>query len=410
MLARDGYTEQEVKNALHGRSGSRQIKFRFDVIQNGAVVKSVVADGSVSLSTENTIQRTAQFTLYEEIDWLKDEIKPVFLLRMPDSTSGTVVYIMPCSVFDSLNLTAAQFDALNLTGADIDNGFYTSGGRSEKWIEFPLGVVVPSTPTRQSEDAETSWAVEAYDRTVILKEDCFIENAYYAAGTSYLSVINDILLDAGVENVLSDSSDEVLAADREFEYGTSRLEAVNALLSEINFNPIFCDADGNFVLEKYVEATAANPDYTYAADDLSVIGRDTQSEIDSYAIPNIFIAVCSNPDLDEDYRSVWVNNNPASRLSTVQRGRNIVSEIYQPDSITSQDALDAYIAKIGQEATLRGYEQFTFITALMPIHGSGDVLNISHPDVSGTFVESEWSMDLSHDAEMSHTAKRIVML
>ena len=410
MLARDGYTEQQVRDALHGRSGAREIKFRYDVVRGGAVTRSVAAEGQVALDTANPIQRTAKFTLYAELDWLKDQIKPVLLLRMEDDESGGAVFIMPWDTFEALSLSWDAWDALGVTWDDIDNGYYTTGERTERWIDFPLGVFIPSTPTRNSEGSATSWDVEAYDRTVILREDCLTGNQFFAAGTPYLSAVSTLLQSAGISNFLGDSSSAELPADREFEFGESKLDIINTLLSEIGFNPIFCDADGNFVLEQYIEPTAAEPDYSYAADDLSVIARDTSSEMDTYNIPNVFVAVCSNPDLDEDYRSVWVNGNPASRLSTMQRGRSIVSEIYMPDAIASQEALDTYIERIGREATLRGYEVVTFSTALMPIHGSGDILNITHPDVAGTFAETSWSMELSADAEMTHTARRVMML
>lgn len=209
--------------------------------------------------------------------------------------------------------------------------------------------------------------------------------------------------------IIQDFSDLALPTDREFEVGTTKLSIVNALLGEINFNSIRCDADGQFIISRYSEPSPGKIDFIYAADELSVISRDTSSERDFYSVPNVFVAVCSNPELEYDYRSVYVNDSPASALSTVSRGRRITSEIYQPSTTTSQEALDAYIRRIAFNAN-QIYEQLTFTTALMPIHESGDSLEIRHPDVSGTFIESSWKITLSADGEMTHTARRLVTL
>jgi hypothetical protein len=362
--ARGVWSDREIKDALCAVSGSQCVKFRYDVLRGGVRRASVHAEGSVSFNRFNEIQRTARFTLHEEIDWLLDEIKPYMLLRMP-------------------------------------NG---------EFAEFPLGVFILSTPNRSSANSLTTWTVEAYDRTVILAEDSLVEPLYFAAGTAYLDAVQSVLVGAGVSQVLiSDSADTVLAADREFEPGTKKIEVVNALLSEINFNPIYCDAEGRFVISKYREPGLLDAGWVYAADKTSIIGRDTQSNLDYFNMPNVFIAACSNPDLEEDYVSVWTNDNPVSKFSTVQRGRSIVSDIYQPDQITSQEDLDAYIRRIAFEAN-QVYEPIRFITALNPLHERADVLSLQHPDATGVFVESSWSFPLAASGQMTHEARRLVVL
>ncbi len=331
------------------------------------------------------------------------------LLRMPDTVTASEIIALTCSQQDDLNLTCAEWDALNQTCTEWDDGVFNASQLSKQYVEFPLGVFVLSTPTRKSGKALNVWDIEAYDHTVILSEDSITEPLYFAAGTLYLDVIQSVLVAASITDVLiSDYADTVLPSDREFEIGTKKLSIINILLSEINFNAIYCDANGKFVLSAYKEPTIA-PDFTYRADDLSLIARDTSSEADFYNVPNVFMAICSNPDLDSDYRAVWENNSPVSRLSIPSRGRRIVSEIYQPDAIASQEELDAYIRRIAFEAN-QVYEKLTFTTALMPIHGRAEVLEINHPDIDGIFVESEWALPLSAEEQMTHTARRLVSI
>lgn len=361
---RDKWTDKQILDALHGVRGSVQILFRHDVLRGGIRTGSIHVDGSVSLNRFADIQRIARFTLYEPLDWLHDEIKPYMLLRMAQN----------------------------------------------EYAEFPLGVFTLSTPTRQSSNGLDTWSVEAYDRTVVLVEDSIVEPLYIAAGTSYLGAVESVLISAGITQVMvADLVNTEITVDREFEIGTRKLTIINTLLSEINFNPIYCDVDGHFVISRYVEPKAAHVEYTYAANQTSIISRDTQSDLDYFNVPNVFIAACSNPDLDEDYVSVWVNDNSASPFSTIQRGRNIVSEIYRPDAIASQKDLDDYIRRIAFEAN-QVYEPIAFKTALNPLHERADALLLQHPDATGVFVESSWNFPLSIKGQMTHNARRLISL
>lgn len=363
---RGQWTDSQILDALRGRDGSQTILFRADIIRNNAKVREItIAPGSsISTNADAAIGRTARFTLYEPLDWLKEEIKPYMLLQM-----------------------------------------------GSEYAEFPLGVFIPSTPRRVGTDGANEWIVEAYDRTVILAEDGLDAPLYLAAGTLYLDAVEDMLAGAGVSNVtILDYTTTVLPADREFEIGMSKLDVINVLLSEINHNPIHCDVDGRFVLSAFKQPTPDRIDFTYTADALSIISTDTSAETDFYGMPNVFLAICSNPDLDVDYMSVYTNDNPASQFSTIQRGRRIISQTYQPDQIASQEDLDAYIRRIAFEQMQTASETVSFRTALMPIHGRGDTLAIRHPNVDGVFAESGWTISLEAGAEMEHTARRVVLI
>ncbi len=407
---RDKWTDNQILDALHGRNGSQCVSFRFDVLRDGVRQRSITAQGSVSLNRFADIQRTARFTLYEELDWLKDEIKPFMRLRMEDTTADGVVIALIWDDRDALGLTFDALDALAMTWDEIDAGRFDGTVRAEQYAEFPLGVFILSTPTRTSRDALNTWTVEAYDRTVILVEDSLTEPLLVSAGTTYFDAVQSILVSAGISRVIiADLVDTEIPADRVFEIGTKKLTVINTLLTEINFNPIYCDVDGVFVLSAYVEPSASSVDYTYKADELSIIGRDTKSDLDYFDVPNVFIAVCSNPDLDQDYTSVWTNDNAASRLSTIQRGRKIVSEIKKPDCIASQNDLNAYIRRVAFEAH-QVYEKLEFVTALNPLHGRAENLQIQHPDATGVFVESSWTLPLSASGQMSHAARRLIVV
>lgn len=409
--ARGPWTEKQILDALHAASGSTQIKFRFDVLKNGVRVRSVPAGGEVTLNRFANIQRTARFDFYEQLDWLHDEIKPYMLLRMDDAIVEQSITLLTWRERDAQNLTWKEFDALEKTWGELDSGVFLNSLRVPQFAEFPLGVFVLSTPSRTSKDGINTWSVEAYDHTIILEEDCISEPLFFPKGTPYMEAISDILNSAGVTQVfMQATTDTLLPSDRIFEVGTSKRVIINRLLSEITFNSIYCDVDGRFILSEYVAPSAAVTTGRYRDDQLSIIARDTSSEIDYYKTPNVFIAICDNPDMEESFIGVWINDNPASMFSTIQRGRLITSEIYRPDAIASQELIDKYIKRYAIEATNNRYEQIAFTTALNPLHERAEVLEISHPDIVGTVTESNWTMPLKYDGQMKHEVRRVVIM
>lgn len=363
-LARNGLTAEQVSNALHAKSGSRTVRFRYYVIRNGIRAGEIPSvSGTVRYSADDEIQRTASFEFAgePEINWLTDQIQPV------------------------MEIYAGGF-----------------------WAEFSLGIFVPSTPTRNLAGKWVHYTVEAYDRTIFAKEDCVTDRTFYAKGTPYLDIVQNLILSAGILDTQSTASSLTLPTDREFDVGTSKLEIINTLLSEINYLPLSINSDGQAELIPYKEPNADSVTYAYRADDLSVLQSAADSVTDLYNVPNIFIAVVSNSE-QNPVKAMYVNDNPASELSTVRRGRKIVSELYKPDVITSQEELDAYIKRIAFEQS-QVYETANISTALMPIHEGREVLEIRHPELSGIFEEIGWEMSLQAGGVMTHSVRRIVQI
>lgn len=68
-LGRNGYTDEEVKDMLHGKHGSRVVDFRYDLLDRNDRKKGElkrVTSGSISMSAFSNIKRTASFELEDE--------------------------------------------------------------------------------------------------------------------------------------------------------------------------------------------------------------------------------------------------------------------------------------------------------------------------------------------------------
>lgn len=92
-LAQNGYTEQEVLDALRGKHGTRRLSFRYDQLDRfNAYIGplSSVKQCNISQSYFSDIKRTAKFTIQDsgEINFLSDRIQPWVRVAMPPLPHG----------------------------------------------------------------------------------------------------------------------------------------------------------------------------------------------------------------------------------------------------------------------------------------------------------------------------------
>ncbi len=368
-LAIKEYSRDSVINQLHARNGVREIKFRYNLLNRYELPigeLSGTSGNSISFNSLADIKRTANFTFKEtelnDIDWLNDRVQPVFILKMPDGN----------------------------------------------YIEWPLGVFLLSSPTRK--DNIGIWReIEAYDASLILTEDKFDNRYRIPAGTRYTDAIASIINNAGIRKIDIPTKDNVIVTDKEFEIGTSKLEAINQLLEEINYTSIWVDANGYFVSKPYILPSSKTIDYEYKTDNISVVYEGAVNELDLFNVPNKWIITASNPE-KASLTSIYVNDSATSKTSTINRGRTIV-DYRQIDDIADQATLDAYTKRIAYNAS-NVYEKFQFETALMPHHSFMDTLFIEYKnlDISSKYTETEWEMELQAGGRMRHNARRVIVI
>jgi hypothetical protein len=131
-------------------------------------------------------------------------------------------------------------------------------------------------------------------------------------------------------------------------------------------------------------------------------------ELDLFNVPNQWVMVVSEPELDPPLRSVYTNSDPASPTSTVRRQRTITDYREEQEAV-DQASLDGKVARLAFEAS-QVYESIPFQTALMPIHSGNDVyrLVVSRLAINAAYVEHSWKMTMKAGVPMDHVARRVV--
>lgn len=369
-LTRGGYTKDQVISRLHYKKGSRKISYRYDLLNVNDVkigeLKAQLGNNSISLNSLAQIKRTGNFTFLEselaDVDWPNDRIRPIYILEMPNGDK----------------------------------------------LEWALGTFLLSSPYRKYQKYVTR-DVEAYDPSVILVEDKFDNRYRIAAGTKYISAITDIINSAGMWKVNLTPHAGTLSTDKEFEIGTSKLTAINELLSAINYTSLWLDETGYAVARPYILPTEREPEYEYKTDAISIMQPDVTNEIDLFNIPNVWVVTASNPE-NEPLVSRYTNDSADSKTSTVNRNRRIV-DFREIDDIYDQTTLDAYVQRIAYESS-QVYDRFIFNSAAMPHHTYMDILRIQH-DKLGIFekyVETSWTLNLSLGGLQSHECRRVIII
>ena len=339
--------------------------FRVDVLRHGVPFTQLTFSStpSVFCNSEARIKMSMRgsFLFNKDVDYIRDEIRPVVTINGVDHPSGVFRIVTRSSRFDT---SGVQYDT-----------------------------------------------IEAYDRTIALTWAKLEQRRFYPAGSSYDSIISGLLLEAGITNVISEESGLVLQNDRsDWEVGTDFLTIINDLLDEMNYNALWCDTSGFVRLTPYKTPSVRSIDHQYTAREAVFSGAVSQ-ETDLYNKPNVFIAIVQNPEYTQDgepWIATAVNDSPASRLSTINRGIRIPEITYVPN-IASKDALQKYVDRIRNES-MQTYEDVSITTAIMPGHNVGDVVALVHPAINGIFKEISWQVTMQPGASMTHKLRRVVVV
>lgn len=364
-LAQGGYTHEEVLKRLEG---DRMIDFRFELLDRSERKLKDLENvtGSIRFDSSQEIMGTGTFHVrettgvdFKEIDL---RIRPVFMLS-------------------------------------------TERG----WLKYPLGIYIMSSPERQAQNCGVYQNIDCYDYSTILREDKIRERLFLASGSNYVREVRNLINGAGIKKINIETSVLTVREDIEFEIGTNKLEIINALLTAINYEPLHFNGNGYAVSRRYVEPVNRRTEHSYRTDDKSIIKAGAKQSLDMYNVPNIFVRYTDDPD-GEELRSEYVNDSAGSRISTVNRGRNVV-DIESVDDIADKETLDALVRRIAIEKS-QTYDAITIPTGLMPHHEYRDCIFINETTlgIGNKYIEYAWEMDLSIGGTMTHTLKRVVKL
>lgn len=366
--------------------------FRMDILRNNIPI-GVMLCRSVSIKYDSAaaVKRGMQCVLYsdrQEMSEIRKKVRDWIYFDGSRSFDGS------WSFWDQIYETVTySFDMFSdrLRPVLIEDG-----------KESSLGTFMIIAAPKTLSETGSYLSIEAYDETMLLKQAALTQRAYYSTGTSYMSIISNLLTECGFANIISDSSSATLRTDREFEIGESYIDIINTLLEEMNYYPVYAGADGYIYLKKKTDKLAA--DFIYRdKKDFKLIGT-IEENTDIYEKPNVLVGVISNPKL-APYTYTKVNSDPLSAVSTVRRGYRVV-KVYKMSNMATEADLRDYI-----DAEMLGAMQTTetvrFLTIAESGHDYRSAIQLASDLISGFYIETEWQMDITvNSARMTHVAER----
>lgn len=362
-LSQAGYSNDEVIELL--TAPNRIIDFEYELLDRDESYLGMVTvtAGKIDFDSTASIMGAGAFSIKEltDINYIDERIKPYFKIKAP-------------------------------------NG----------WLRYPLGVFLIESPNRKSDGRRITRSCQAYDKSIILREDRFETRYRITAGSKYTQAVANILGDIGLTNSRIIHSDLAVVTDIEFAAGTTKLDAINQLLTAINYNPIHFDNSGHPVIDPYVVAEERTPEYSYLTNERSIVFPGAEEDLDVFGCANVITRYLTTPER-EVLTATYINDSVNSLLSTVNRGRRIV-DVKAVTDIADQATLNAYVRREALEQTL--YKTVTFDTALMPMHGYLECLSLSNKElgINGKYIETKYSMELEVGGRMSHTCRKAVVL
>lgn len=349
------------------KNGTRKRYYKYKLLNRYNVYKKdllTVEQGLVSMKSLAQIKRVGIFNMIgldADIDWLNDRIAPFVVLQ-----AGSTV------------------------------------------LEYPLGIMLLSSPEKNSDDSVDKYTVTCYDETDVLKQDRITTRLAFDVNSYYTDNIKSVIASANIVSYSIPDSAGTLNRVIEYPVGTNKLEIVNDLLNQINYTSLYTTNAGLVTAKPYVLPENRPVEFEYLENNQSIIFNSDFSESTPVSsIPNSWVGLTSNPET-ASMISTYQNNNPNDPTSVPSRGRIISAEPITFDDVADLQTLNDLVVRAAKEQSSI-YGKVTFKTPLMPVHGYLDKYSLQHKTETYDFVETDWEMALrEHNPYMSHTVRRVV--
>lgn len=253
------------------------------------------------------------------------------------------------------------------------------------------------------------YSLTAFDLNQRIKAYRIEERLYYAPKTSYSTIIENLLVRAGITDFSIESNSFTLSHAREdWPRGIDALTVINGLLREINYHSLYMDLNGVVRARAFRAPTSENLTIQYNSSEVNHIllpGADI--EVDAFEHPNVFYYTCENPDIARPLNVVVENKSAANPYSTINQGRvpvfrivNAVANIQVLTELANREMME----------TMMTADTIQFSTGLNLNHSVFDLVSLHKREYFGVVRETGWRMSLKPGGVMKHTGKQVAYL
>ena len=309
-----------------------------------------------------SMQQTFEYYIVDPGTWMNktklDNVKSATIVRDADTeTLGSA----------TINVTDSVGECyLRIYLVTIQNGV------TEK---HPLGTFLVQTPSSSYNGKTRDVSMDAYTPLLELKENPPPLGYSIFRNENIIGNAYRIMRERLRAPVVSTECDEKLYRDFVANTDDTWMTFLTDLIANAKY--VFdLDEMGRVLFAPKQEIESLQPVWTYTDDNSSILYPDVTMEHDLYGIPNVVEVIYSNGE--ENYYARVVNDDPNSPISTVNRGREIIQRVTNPDMSgnPTNHQIQVYAQKLLKELSTLEYT-ITYTHGYCPVR-LGDCVRLNY--------------------------------
>lgn len=320
-----------------------------------------------------SMQQTFEFYIVDPNTW-KDERK-LDNVRSCDISRDSTVETLGSATFDITESVGEAYIRVYLI--TIQNGV------TEK---FPLGTYLVQTPSSKFDGKVRTVSMDAYTPLLELKE------SPPPFGYSILKNMN--IMEQAHLLVREHARAPVVPTDcstkLHYDFVANTDDTWISFLTDLIANAKYefaLDDMGRILFAPKQDTASLQPVWTYDDSNSSILYADIDMDHDLYGIPNVVEVIYSNGEIYHHARVV--NDDPNSPISTVNRGREIIHRITDPE-ITGDPTeyqIDLYAEQLLRELSSLEYT-LTYTHGYCPVR-LGDCIRLNYSRAGLTDIKAK---------------------
>lgn len=218
----------------------------------------------------------------------------------------------------------------------------------------PLGTFLVQTPGSDFDGKIHSYSLDAYTPLLELKEKLPPLGYSIRKEENIMDEAYRLTRENVRAPVVKPTCDKKLYSDFVAEPNDTWITFITDLLSNAKYE-FALDELGRIMYSPKQNTASLQPIWTYNDDDKSILYHSVSVDRDLYGIPNVVEVIYSNGG--EVYRARAVNDDSNSPTSTVNRGREILHRVTDPDMIgnPSDNQIQEYAEQLLRELSTLEY-------------------------------------------------------
>lgn len=316
----------------------------------------------------------------------------------------------PLGLLDGVTGGSAEIVAQSMLGGsgsltldrrqDIDwmshrvQAIYSNGKTS-----WPVGTYLLSSPKENHTAFTVSYEVGLLTKMNVVSEDTVDDRYSLAAGTLIIPTVAALIASTGETRVAVTDSTATLTAALTWEAGTSKLTIINDLLQAAGYWSLWCDGSGLFRVEPYTDPASRPVAFEFRHGETSLHMPDWGREQDNTSVPNRFVAVGQGDEDAPPLVGVAANENPDSPYSFQARGRWITATEEGVEA-ESQTVIDQYAARKLREA-MDPVARLTVTHAMLPLEPNALIGFTPEDGIHRLATVQRMSMNFTFDTDIT---------